>query len=84
MFKKIQYLFIFLLLFASVGFAGNQQIISPVVFSVVQPVVIPVTGYGGADTEDFTGLYWGTARTDYWTDTRVALWNTSRNTEIPE
>ena len=81
MFKFMKKFFvIFLLLLASVGFAGNQQIISPVVSDVVRSVVIPVTGYSG----DFTGPYWGTARTDYWTDTRVALWNTLRNTEIPE
>ena len=82
LFKKSQ-IFLALLLFASVGFAGNNQIISPVVFSVVRPVVIPITGYGGEDTEDFTGLYWGTARTAYWTDTRVALWTTTRITEVP-
>jgi len=31
---------------------------------------------------DYTGTYWGTARTSYWSNTRIALWSTARNTEI--
>jgi uncharacterized membrane protein YecN with MAPEG domain len=27
--------------------------------------------------------YWKAVRTDYWSDTRVALWSTARNTELP-
>jgi hypothetical protein len=34
-------------------------------------------------TQDYTGTYWGTARTAYWTDTREALWSTARNADIP-
>jgi len=32
---------------------------------------------------DYTGTYWGTARTDYWEIARTDLWTTDRNTEIP-
>jgi len=46
LFQKTQLFLVVLLLLSSVGFAGNQQTVSPVVSSVAQPCVIPVTGQG--------------------------------------
>ena len=80
LFKKLLFGFVLLLLLTVPSIAGTLR---PVIGNAVYQAVWGVTGYGGEDTEDFTGLYWGTARTAYWTDTRVALWTTTRITEVP-